>query len=85
MSILKFKLRLEVIHIKNTEIDYDDYDYGDNLDDKYEDPFTLDERYLDDELYCPECHVRKVKYKERGECRGATYTIDIWECPVCGN
>jgi rubredoxin len=67
-----------VRHIKNTNIDYDDYDYNK---DEEEDPFTLDERYYDDQYICPECGARKMKYYESFECRGHNFRQEIWECP----
>lgn len=66
------------------DYDIDDYftdidDYPENLDSEYEP--DLDERYWDDEYYCPVCGSRKEKYIERGECRGTPYSIELWECP----
>lgn len=72
-----------MVYIKNVDYDYDNYDYSKDKCD--EDPYDLDIQYEDDELYCSECHIRKVKYKEKGECRGTPYTIETWECPNCGN
>lgn len=76
-----------MIHINKFGVDdyftdIDDYDYTQDYD---EDPYDLDIDYEDDEMYCPDCHVRKVKYKEHGECRGFPYTLIIVECPQCGN
>ena len=71
-----------MIHIKHEEID--DYDYGDNLD-KTEDPFTLDERYYEDETYrCPECGGRMIKYFESYEAYGNKFRIPVYECGNCG-
>jgi rubredoxin len=60
-------------------MDYDDYDYSKDE----EEPFTLDERYYDDQYICPECGARKIKYKEWYDYWGSKFSVDVWECPNC--
>lgn len=41
------------------------------------------DRHEDDEC-CPECGSRMKKYKEKYEAYGSEFSVDVWECPVCG-
>lgn len=65
-------------------MDYYDYIDDDIIEDYDKEPFTLDERYYDDQYYCPECGARKVKYKEWYEAYGSKFYEWIYECANCG-